>query len=59
MKTYGGVDCIEPCIFKLGTSLEELLASNPIRFIPKERAPSTYWIGSWVGPNVDLEDMET
>jgi hypothetical protein len=24
-----------------------------------ERAPSTHWIGGWVGPRAGLEDMET
>jgi hypothetical protein len=30
---------------------DEWSASLPGRFIPKERAPGTHWIGSWVGPD--------
>jgi hypothetical protein len=33
----------------------EWLASRPGRFTPRERAPSTYWIGDWVGPIVVLD----
>jgi hypothetical protein len=28
------------------------------RFTPGEISPGTHWIGSWVGPRTDLEDME-
>jgi hypothetical protein len=28
------------------------------RFISGERAPSTYWIGGWVGPRAGLDDVE-
>jgi hypothetical protein len=27
----------------------EWSASRPSRFIPRERAPGTHWIGGWVG----------
>jgi hypothetical protein len=27
-------------------------------FIPRERAPSTHWIGGWVGPRVGLDAVE-
>jgi hypothetical protein len=30
----------------------------PGSFIPVERAPSTYWIGGWVGPRASLDVME-
>jgi hypothetical protein len=33
----------------------EWSASRPGRFSPKERAPSTHWIGSWVGPRASLD----
>jgi hypothetical protein len=36
----------------------EWLASLPGRFIPGERAPGTHWIGGWVGPRPDLDDVE-
>jgi hypothetical protein len=31
------------------------LTSGPRRFTPKERAPSTHWIGGWVGPRAVLD----
>jgi hypothetical protein len=33
----------------------EWSASRPARFTPRERAPSTHWIGGWVGPRPVLE----
>jgi hypothetical protein len=30
-------------------------ASRPGRFIPRERAPGTQWIGGWVGPRFGLD----
>jgi hypothetical protein len=33
-------------------------ASHPCRFTPGERAPSTHWIGGWVGPRAGLDDTE-
>jgi hypothetical protein len=33
----------------------EWSASRPGRFIPRERAPFTYWIGGWVGPRAVLD----
>jgi hypothetical protein len=35
----------------------EWSASRPGRFTPKERAPDTHWIGSWVGPRAVLEEL--
>jgi hypothetical protein len=32
-----------------------LLASRTGRFTPRERAPGTHWIGSWVGPRAVLD----
>jgi hypothetical protein len=28
---------------------------TPGRFIPKENAPGTHWIGGWVGPRTVLD----
>jgi hypothetical protein len=28
------------------------------RFTPRERGPGTNWIGGWVGPRTDLDDVE-
>jgi hypothetical protein len=33
----------------------EWSASRPGRFIPRERAPGTLWIGGWVGPRAVLD----
>jgi hypothetical protein len=33
----------------------EWSASCPGRFIPRERAPGTHWIGDWVGPRAVLD----
>jgi hypothetical protein len=50
MKTYWGSGCIAPRIFGLGTRWRGWSASRPGRFIPRERAPCTYSIGGWLGP---------
>jgi hypothetical protein len=58
MKTYGGVD-VQTNVFLTSALVGgEWSASRPGRFTPKERAPATHWIGGWVGPRADLEDME-
>jgi hypothetical protein len=33
----------------------EWSASRPSRFIPREGAPGTHWIGGWVGPRAVLD----
>jgi hypothetical protein len=33
----------------------EWSASRPGRFTPRERAPGTHWIGSWMGPRAALD----
>jgi len=35
----------------------EWLASRLGRFAPREIAPGTHWIGGWVGPRADLENL--
>jgi hypothetical protein len=30
----------------------------PLQIYPQRRASDTHWIGGWVGPRTDLEDME-
>jgi hypothetical protein len=48
MMTYGGsVGIASP-----------FLTSRLGRFTPGETAPSTHWIGSWVGPKADLKVVE-
>jgi hypothetical protein len=36
----------------------EWSASRPYRFTLGERAPSTHWIGGWVGPRAGLDAVE-
>jgi hypothetical protein len=36
----------------------EWSASRPCRFNPREKTPSTHWIGGWVGPRAGLDGME-
>jgi hypothetical protein len=36
----------------------EWLPSRPCHFIPRERAPSTHWIGGCVSPRAGLDDVE-
>jgi hypothetical protein len=33
----------------------EWSTSRPGRFIPREKAPGTHWIGGWVGPRAVLD----
>jgi hypothetical protein len=33
----------------------EWSAPHPGCFTPRERAPGTHWIGSWVGPRAGLD----
>jgi hypothetical protein len=57
MKTYGGID-VETNIFLTTALVAQWSASRPGRFTSGETAPGTHWIGGWVGPSADLEDME-
>jgi hypothetical protein len=50
IKTYGGDD-VQSHVFLTSVIVGgEWSASRPDRFIPRERAPGTHWIGSWVDP---------
>jgi hypothetical protein len=58
MKT-GGVVNVQSYVFLTSTLVgDEFSASLPGRFTSKERALCTNWIGSWVGPRADLDDMK-
>jgi hypothetical protein len=58
MKAYGGVD-VQVHIFLTSALVGgEWSASRPDRFIPKDRAPVTHWIGSCVGPSADLDGVK-
>jgi hypothetical protein len=56
MKAYWGSGGTAPIVL-LTSALDggEWSASRPGRFTPRERAPSTHWIGGWVGPRAVLE----
>jgi hypothetical protein len=56
MKAYGEV--VDPHLLDLGSRWNEWSVSRPGRFIPWEKAPGTNWIGRWVNPIADLEDVE-
>jgi hypothetical protein len=57
MRTYGGCGCIDPRFLDFDTSC--MWASRPGRFIPRERVPSTHWLGAWEGPGAGMnDDME-
>jgi hypothetical protein len=57
MKTYRGVDVEIHVFFTSALVGSEWSDSLPGRFNPGERAPSTDWIGDWVGPRTGLYDM--
>jgi hypothetical protein len=58
MKTYGGVDIYTHVFLTSALAGGNWSASRPDRFTPGEKAPVTYWIGGWVDPIADLNNME-
>jgi hypothetical protein len=57
MKTYGGVEVWPHAFLTSALGEGEWLASWPSRFTPRERAPSTHWIGGWVAHRASLDTM--
>jgi hypothetical protein len=55
MKTYWGVEVQLHAYFDLGTRWRWLVSFIPRQLYPRERAPGTHWIGSWVGPRAVLD----
>jgi hypothetical protein len=55
MKAYWGSGGIAPLILTSALDGGEWSASRPGRFTPRERAPSTHWLGGWVGPRAILD----
>jgi hypothetical protein len=53
MKAYGGVDVYIHICLTSALAGGEWSASRP-----GERAPDTHWIGVWVDPRADLDDVE-
>jgi hypothetical protein len=58
MKAYKGVDVWIHIFLTSALAGGEWSASHPCRFTPRERAPGTHWIGSWVSPRAGLDDVE-
>jgi hypothetical protein len=58
VKVYWGSGIIAP-LHSLISALDrsEWSASRLGCFTPRETAPDTHWIGSWVGPRADLDAM--
>jgi hypothetical protein len=42
----------------LSTCWRSVVSSRPGRFTPWERDSATHWIGGWVDPRADLDDVE-
>jgi hypothetical protein len=57
MKTYWVSGGIAPRTLDLGTDGGEWSASRPGRFIPREKALGTHWIGGWVGRRAVLDTV--
>jgi hypothetical protein len=58
MKAYGGV-AVQIHIFLTSELVGgKWSASCPSCFTPRERAPSSHWIGGWVGPRASLDNVE-
>jgi hypothetical protein len=58
MEAYEGVDVYTHVFLTLALVGGEWSASRPGRFTPEERASGTHWIGGWVDPRTDMDDME-
>jgi hypothetical protein len=58
MKTYGGVGVYTQVFLTSAIVGGEWSASRPCRFISGERAPGIHWVGGWVSPIADLDDMK-
>jgi hypothetical protein len=58
MKTYGRMNVHIHIFLTSALVGDEWSAPRPGRFIPGEKALSTHWIGSWVGPRTGLNAVE-
>jgi hypothetical protein len=58
MKAYGEVEVQIHIFLTLALVGSEWSASRPGRFIHREKAPITHWIGGWVDPRVGMDDVE-
>jgi hypothetical protein len=53
MEAYGGVDVLIHIFLTSALAGGEWSALRPDRFIP-----GTHWIGGWVDPRTDLDDVQ-
>jgi hypothetical protein len=53
-----GSGCIDPGFLDLGTWWRWVVSFTPQPLYPREKAPSTHWIGGWVGPRAGLDNVE-
>jgi hypothetical protein len=51
-----GSECIDSPFFTLALLRGDWLASRPGRFIPRESAPRSHWIGGWGGSGKAAQD---
>jgi hypothetical protein len=58
MRAYGGVDVYIHIFLTSTLAGGEWSASRPGRFSLGARARGTHWIGGWVDPRADLDDVE-
>jgi hypothetical protein len=58
MKAYGAVDVYIHIFLTSALVGGEWSASRPGRFTSGERVPGTHWIGGWVDPSADLNNVE-
>jgi hypothetical protein len=58
MKAYGGVDVYIHIFLTSPLAGGEWSDSRPGRFTAGERDSDTHWIGGWVDPRADPEDVE-
>jgi hypothetical protein len=58
MKTYGWSESIAPPFLNVALNGSKWSASRPGHFTFEERAPSTRWIGGWVGLRAGLDNVK-
>jgi hypothetical protein len=57
MKAYGGVNIQIHIFLTSALAGGEWSVSLPCHFTPGERAPGTHWIGGWVNPRADMDNV--
>jgi hypothetical protein len=53
-----GSESIDPHFLDLGTRWRWAVSFTPWSLYPRGRAPGTHWIGGWVDPRAELDDVE-